>query len=148
MLGVSTYVVAKVMRKRRAKRARASVATAATRTGSARRQRSSTDKAGLRLAGGRETKPKVAALAARALDAAAANLQKFAVGDAVEVCGLTSEKGRVMNAKRGVITLKLKEKGRFEIQMPDGVLINLKPSNLLKVEQQVATLTITITITL
>lgn len=51
------------------------------------------------------------------------------LGDEVEVCGLTSETGRLLNTKRGLIERCLPDSGRFEVcvgQRPVG----LKPENL------------------
>eukprot|EP00411_Alexandrium_monilatum_P021036 CAMPEP_0175223464 /NCGR_PEP_ID=MMETSP0093-20121207/21347_1 /TAXON_ID=311494 /ORGANISM="Alexandrium monilatum, Strain CCMP3105" /LENGTH=370 /DNA_ID=CAMNT_0016517071 /DNA_START=42 /DNA_END=1154 /DNA_ORIENTATION=+ len=53
------------------------------------------------------------------------------VGDSVEVCGLESESGKLLNGQRGVITQRVEDTGRFQVGFisPEKV-VNLKPENL------------------
>jgi len=59
-----------------------------------------------------------------------AELTPLGEGKAVEIIGLKSGMGKVMNGQRGVITKWMPAKGRYQIQMFNGHTINLKPSNL------------------
>jgi len=54
----------------------------------------------------------------------------FAVEDAVEVFGLTSESGRKLNGQRGVVSRCIEERGRCEVRFESGEVANVKPANL------------------
>lgn len=54
------------------------------------------------------------------------------VGDVVDVSGLTSEAGRLLNGQRGVVTRCGMDQGRVEVRLPKGKVSLVKPSNLTK----------------
>ncbi|CAE8589060.1 unnamed protein product [Polarella glacialis] len=65
---------------------------------------------------------------------ASEGLPSLRPGVLVEVHGLESENGRLMNGKRGTIKQHFAEKGRFEVELGSGKLASLRPENLRRVE--------------
>mmetsp|Transcript_59859 Transcript_59859/g.110845 ORF Transcript_59859/g.110845 Transcript_59859/m.110845 type:complete len:701 (+) Transcript_59859:146-2248(+) len=60
--------------------------------------------------------------------------EQLQVGDRVEVHGLESEQGKLLNGEVGIIIGFLEDKGRFQIQLDkDNKVISAKPGNLTKV---------------
>mmetsp|Transcript_2593 Transcript_2593/g.6627 ORF Transcript_2593/g.6627 Transcript_2593/m.6627 type:complete len:690 (+) Transcript_2593:121-2190(+) len=60
--------------------------------------------------------------------------EQLQVGDRVEVHGLESEQGKLLNGEVGAIIGFLEDKGRFQIQLDkDNKIISAKPGNLTKV---------------
>jgi len=65
--------------------------------------------------------------------AVASGPRAFDVGNAVEIVGLESERGKLLNRKRGEVVRFLEESGRYEIRFALGGQANVKEQNLKKV---------------
>jgi len=51
-------------------------------------------------------------------------------GDNVEVSGLESESGKLLNGQRGTVVTYVEGAGRFQVRFGDGKLVNMKAENL------------------
>jgi len=80
--------------------------------------------------------PFVGTTTAAAKAAESAPTSGFSAGDCVQVSGLDSESGRPLNGQTGIITGLGLDGGRVEVQLAAGGQVNLKPSNLKKLEFQ------------
>eukprot|EP00931_Biecheleriopsis_adriatica_P040918 TRINITY_DN23433_c0_g1_i1.p1 TRINITY_DN23433_c0_g1~~TRINITY_DN23433_c0_g1_i1.p1 ORF type:complete len:200 (+),score=33.40 TRINITY_DN23433_c0_g1_i1:112-711(+) len=54
----------------------------------------------------------------------------FKPGQKVEVFGLTSDNGKLMNGKTGIVTKYLKDTGRFQLELGLANVMSLRPENL------------------
>lgn len=70
---------------------------------------------------------------AAANDGGSQQLGDFAVGDRVEVLGLSSEAGQRLNGRAGSVAEVLADKGRLKIQLAAEEFVALKPDNLRRV---------------
>lgn len=59
-------------------------------------------------------------------------------GACVEVYGLESESGRVLNGQRGIIQQSIEATGRLQVRLGPDKIVSLKPASLKKVELTVA----------
>merc|ERR1712226_1230281 len=55
-------------------------------------------------------------------------------GDSVEVSGLESESGKLLNGQRGIVTAFVAETGRFQVRFELDKVVNLKPENIERLE--------------
>eukprot|EP00747_Dinoflagellata_sp_TGD_P022654 gnl/TRDRNA2_/TRDRNA2_129251_c0_seq1.p1 gnl/TRDRNA2_/TRDRNA2_129251_c0~~gnl/TRDRNA2_/TRDRNA2_129251_c0_seq1.p1 ORF type:complete len:409 (-),score=78.32 gnl/TRDRNA2_/TRDRNA2_129251_c0_seq1:47-1273(-) len=83
----------------------------------------------------RAAAPKKEAQRSEGAAAAAAAMAELRPLDRVEVFGLQSETGKLLNGKIGIITKHLEEKGRFEVSLGMANTQSLKPENLRRIPE-------------
>jgi len=63
-------------------------------------------------------------------------VEPLQVGEEVEVHGLESENGKLLNGKTGTLTVFLEDKGRWQVELAPDHVVSLKPANLQRVQQE------------